>query len=430
MEDVFGLSKLARWFAAQRRSVNSEQMLRDQALAHLVEGVRQGDIVILDGVDSPLSVRIKAHHQCDVMEMNGNWIGSTQDWKCPCCARSKFAISRPGNQGQILAKLVIHHDHMGDVLVAAFNAAFREAETSTPQINGKRLVERIGTAFAAYEEVLICEDCNNADSRAKKVVGTPADFSFSPRLISRFVRPKDHSPHEIDRAAAVDAWSAAKAAYELRMKIIRAVSHAAATDSHWYEPSADKHGIPVFGYGSSAAGRLHDRSIQEWISLDALQTALGPAKAAKSANLARWRTNSEGQTCVLPSNYLAMLKSEPQTAKVWDGLDDAWHCPICRRSKTEVASPGNKGDIKFPISFNRARGKWSSANTICGHCSSTLMSLKYEVVQSLGRQLTDSYAFVSPAELAKVIDACPHGPNRIRSEAAAELVDLLVSRLR
>lgn len=430
MEDVFGLSELARWFAAQRRSVNSEQMLRDQALAHLLDGVRQGDIVILDGVDSPLSVRIKAHHKCDVMEMNSNWIGSTQDWKCPCCARSKFAISRLGKQGQILAKLVIHHDHMGDVLEAAFNAAFRAAGTSTPQTNGKRLVERIGTAFAAYEEVLVCEDCNNADSKAKKMVGTPTDFSFSPTLIRSFVRPQDHCPHEIDRAAAVDAWNAAKAAYELRMKIIGAVGRAAATDSHWYEPSADRHGVPVFGFGSSAPGRLHDRSIQEWISFDALQTALGPAKSAKSANLSRWRTSSEGRTGVLPSNFLAMLKSEPQTAKVWDGLDDSWRCPICRRSKTEVACPGDKGKIRFPISFNRARGKWSSANTICGHCSSTLISLKYEVVQLLRRPLADSYAFVSPAELAKVIDACPHGPNRIRSDAAAELVDLIVSRLR
>ncbi|MGQ0502971.1 MAG: hypothetical protein ACT4P0_10260 [Panacagrimonas sp.] len=361
-----------------------------------------------------------------LLELGG--IGSTQDWTCPCCCRSKFAISRRGNSGQILAKLVIHHDHMGEVLEAAFNASFRAAGTSTPQVDGKRLVERIGTAFAAYEEVLVCEDCNNADTSASKMVGTAANFSFSPRQISRFVRPKDHSPHEIDQVAAQDAWRDAKAAYELRMKIIRAVGHAAATDSHWYEPSADKSGVPVFGYRSSAAGRLHDRTIQEWISADALVMALGPAKPAKLPNLARWRTSRVAAKGTLPNNYVAMLKSDPQTAKVWDGLSDTWRCPTCHRSKAEVACPGDKGKVRFPISQNRARGNWSGANTICGHCNSTLMSLKYEVVQLLGRPLPDSYAFVSPGELATVIEACPHGPNRIRSDAAAALVQLIVSR--
>ena len=91
-------------------TLNEEIELRKEAMAALVESVKTGDITSLDGVESPLSERIRARHGVTDFEMNSNWVGSSQDWICPCCGRSKFQVSRVGKKGQILAKLVVHHD--------------------------------------------------------------------------------------------------------------------------------------------------------------------------------------------------------------------------------------------------------------------------------------------------------------------------------
>lgn len=163
-EDLLFLSsQFARWCSTQRRSdLEQLQAQREEALSLLVECINTGEIISLDGVQSSTSLKIKDHHRVDDFEMNSHWIGSSQAWICPCCGRSKFQVSRLGKKHQILAKLVIHYDHMGEALQAAFYAAFEQRRTEVEQIDGFRLFERMGHAFAAYEEVLVCEDCNNA----------------------------------------------------------------------------------------------------------------------------------------------------------------------------------------------------------------------------------------------------------------------------
>ncbi|MEQ1515855.1 MAG: hypothetical protein ABL931_05130 [Usitatibacteraceae bacterium] len=49
-----------------------------EGLGVLVEAVKAGDIVSIDGVESPLARKIAAHHGVDLFEMNANWIGSAQ----------------------------------------------------------------------------------------------------------------------------------------------------------------------------------------------------------------------------------------------------------------------------------------------------------------------------------------------------------------
>ncbi|MDB5971116.1 MAG: rubredoxin family protein [Hydrocarboniphaga sp.] len=430
-DDLFLQSRFFRWCTEHAPlKYDEEQALRREALSVLVESINAGEIISLDGIDTPLSKKIKAHHQLANFEMNSNWIGSSQDWMCPCCSRSKFQIARVGKKRQILAKLVVHHDHMGGALEAVFHAAFEKAGTSVEQVEGLRLVERMGSAFAAYEEVLICEDCNNADTEAKKLVESPLFFSFSPGQIKRFIRCGDHQPHQVDATMAQQIWQEAKPAYELRMKLIRAVGHAAATDAHWYEPYPRRtSAIPVFGYGDSVIYRSSDRTIQQWVSGEALYRALGPGKAASARNLSRWRTTVPKPGKALPDNFLAMLRSEEARARTWNSVSENWRCPICRRSKQETTYVGEKNKISFYLQTNRGFGKWVNASTICNHCGSTLMSLKLEVSELLGCTPTDSYGFVSPEELAKVIIPSAHSPHSILPAEAEALVSLVVQRL-
>ena len=424
---LFLSSRFWRWcIEHEPLEYQAMQSLREEALSVLVASVQAGEITSLDGCDSPLSKKIKDHHRLQDFEMNTNWIGSSQEWICPCCNRTKFQISRPGQMNQILAKLVVHHDHMGEALEEAFHVTFKLAGTNTVQTHGRRLVERIGDAFAAFEEVLVCEDCNNADTKAKKLVNTPRFFSFPIGQIQKFIISQDHQAHDIDTAIVQEVWRQSKPAYELRMRLIREVAHAAVTDSHWYEPYArGAQPIPTL----SNANRSGDTSIKKWVSTEALYKALGPQPKPIPRNLSRWRTTAHKHGAALPDNYLAMLRSDEYRARRWDSIDDAWSCPVCQRTKEEIVYVGDKGKIFFHPATVPGRGSWANASTVCGHCLSTMRSLMLEVSDLAVNVPRDSYSVVSPEELASIIDPKPHSAHVIRSEAATALLAEIVTRL-
>jgi hypothetical protein len=94
-------------------------------------------------------------------------------------------------------------------------------------------------AFSAYPPVLICEDCNNADAAAKKVIsntGLKVNWrSFSIGQISQFIIAGDHAPHIIDEAKVLDVWSLARPAYVARMNLVYEVAKAAVLHDYWFE---------------------------------------------------------------------------------------------------------------------------------------------------------------------------------------------------
>jgi hypothetical protein len=75
-----------------------------------------------------------------------------------------------------------HHDHANDTF------RYGRSGTSVP---------------VRFAETVICEQCNSADGTAKKKLGLPAEFSFSPVEMRQFVRATPHGFHEIDYAAAL-----------------------------------------------------------------------------------------------------------------------------------------------------------------------------------------------------------------------------------
>lgn len=57
------------------------------------------------------------------------------------------------------------------------------------------------------------------------------------------------------------------------------------------------------------------------------------------------------------------------------------------------------------------------------------MSLKWEGAQCAGKAPKNSYSFVEPMELGKIIAARPHSPHLIRAKEAQELLSLVVQRI-
>jgi rubredoxin len=426
--DLIFDSSFAKWCLRQPWPCNGDkqQELRKSALEQLLVSFRQGEITSLDGVESATAKAIYEIHGQRPFEMNSHWILSAQDWICPCCGRNKVAISRLGSKGQILGKLTIHHDHMGEAIEEEFCRAFVANGTENPQVEGKRLVGRIGQAFAAHEEVLICEDCNNADTTASRELGLPKHFSFPLGKIRRFILPVPHAPHRIDLDAAQRVWEEARPAYELRMRLISEVAVAAATNTHWYEPH-ERQAIPIPVYGYANA-RLGFANITDWLNLEDLEKALGPKEKIHQPNRSRWRTEFAKPGRPLPSHYLAMLRSAHHMAESWDALSEDWRCPGCDRSKYEQVYLGAKGEIQFRAPGTSNAPRWRRQR-ICNHCHSVVMSMKEEITQRTGTRPGDSFGYFSPGELKGIIRARPHSSHLIKPKEAAALVELAVERL-
>jgi len=107
------------------------------------------------------------------------------DWRCPGCGRTKYQLMRwtkrfPNKPYAFMGWVVglhKHHDH--------------------------------GHGHARFPETLACEQCNSADSAAKRELKLPEHFSFSPAEIRHFVSATPHGWHLINYAAAQQLYGAA-----------------------------------------------------------------------------------------------------------------------------------------------------------------------------------------------------------------------------
>ena len=88
----------------------------DEALLRSVENGTSG----LDGVMSPLTKAMVESYGCTGVDMDMLWAYTPTSWKCPSCQRTKVEIARPNKNGDLMCRLVEHHDHMKDLLLRKF----------------------------------------------------------------------------------------------------------------------------------------------------------------------------------------------------------------------------------------------------------------------------------------------------------------------
>ncbi|MCH5489579.1 hypothetical protein ABEH63_15075 [Pseudomonas syringae] len=67
-------------------------------------------------------------------------------------------------------------------------------------------------AVARFAPVIICEQCNAADSTAKRKLGLPENFTFTPLEIKSFIFPTAHGWHIVNYKVAQDAYRKAMVA--------------------------------------------------------------------------------------------------------------------------------------------------------------------------------------------------------------------------
>lgn len=154
-------------------------------------------------------------------------------WSCPSCLRSKSAIVRSLENHEQVGLVVEHHDHIRDYP----NDTMREVHGTQwvkciPQELTAHL-NRIEAFTTGFSTVTICEDCNNADSSAKRITAAHRYFSFSPIEIRSFVKIASHRKHEVDQHRAKEMYSSAFKDFELRFRVAQELLMRANNGEYW-----------------------------------------------------------------------------------------------------------------------------------------------------------------------------------------------------
>ncbi len=106
------------------------------------------------------------------------WRKVGDHWICPICDRTKYQIMRwtmrfptkPNRFEDWVAVLHRHHDHSESVR---------------------------GVGNGRFPATIVCDQCNSADGLAKRKLGLPENFSFSPDEIRYFVTATPHGKHKV-----------------------------------------------------------------------------------------------------------------------------------------------------------------------------------------------------------------------------------------
>lgn len=417
---------LTDWAKNNGECYEDVQERRSTALRLAIKCINDGTLDWLDGVGSPLSCEIKKHHRTELFEMNRNWVETSQHWKCPCCERNKFEISRIGSKGQILAKLVEHHDHMTDALKAAFNKVFVESGVEKPTNTGLAMIERMAPAFSSYAPILICEDCNNADAVAKKILlgkRFRVDWqSFSIGQIRQFITVGKHVSHAVDESKVMALWQLVRPAYVARMNLVYQVAKAAVLQDYWYERyPTGMIAVPTLSNGYHRYGGL------ELIDAEAFSREMARNSIIHQANRSRWRTESKPAGSVPPENYLAILLSLPGCARMWNELEASWKCPICERSKFEIVT-FTKGKVTFQTHEpTRLSHAWKDIQHICMGCCSVVKAMKWELENGHELNVGATFNCLTPDQLRSIITPRPHSSPLVDKRKAKKLIDSWLS---
>ena len=127
------------------------------------------------------------------------WAELDDDWVCPCCKRTKRLIMRWTTRR--LYKYV--GNKMKDKVVTK---TYKGWMAGLHGHHDHAIHSCLSPHLARFPETIICDHCNCADGSAKRKLGLPKDFSFSPSEIGEFVKSYPHRGHKIDYEKAKEIY--------------------------------------------------------------------------------------------------------------------------------------------------------------------------------------------------------------------------------
>jgi hypothetical protein len=177
----------------------------------------------LDGRWSAQTKALVAEHGANGLDLNRNWALVRRGWFCPCCRRYKPQLVRKAENGILIARLEVHHDHMQEATKHVFTARFGSPRTLPKEaLHVENAVRSLVERFSAE---MICVDCNAADSHAKtKLAGEiHPDFSFGPSEIGAFIESVPNGAHNVNVGKAREIWETQRADFNARFELMKVI---------------------------------------------------------------------------------------------------------------------------------------------------------------------------------------------------------------
>jgi rubredoxin len=399
----------------------------EAAQAAVISSLRNGESILIDGVMSPISVALSARLAATEFDMNSWWVATPQSWVCPACGREKIDIARLNTKKEIMCHLVEHHDHMKDVLKRRFQEISVSRKVVVADEHAEKFAKRSATMISAYENTLICVDCNNADVTAKKAATANRDFSFSPQELLRIVKPASNKAHAIDVDVAVAIWAEQQGTFELRIKIANRIAEIAANNEHWFQPGDINCNPDVIERRASAYVSYKG-------AYGVLELLKGPKKAKPVKPASAWRQISYRPPKPIPTQNEIEHAGQVGNPKYWNVLNEEWRCPGCQRNKREIVRKNKDGEWMFSATtrfFFDPALPWNRKNILtCGDCVKTAENLGKEAASRVGGKAQGGYtAQVNIQEVQRCVIPRPHTRHNIDNDEAELILENIVCRI-
>lgn len=384
------------------------------------------DLIGLDSEYTYSTRKLVGNFQADGAHLNKWWVMTNTEWKCPCCNRKKSEIVRLNHRNYLKCQLHEHHDHMKEVV----KSLFEKISTGRNIIVADELSEKfaIKTAFSlsAYDNTVICDDCNKADGDAKIIVGAHKSFSFSPKEIGEFVKATPNQEHEIDEDIANLVWQRVKPIFQMRIEMAEKFATIAAEKKDWYQPSERT-------AKQTERGAKHFFEANGLLELDKYEPErlLYNTEPFKGKNNS-WRIKKNPVVKNKPSsNELNHLSGT--RGKYWNRYDENWSCPSCNRNKYDCVRPSKKNPWVFevksaPLFQEHEQVVNYSADPMCADCIDTSINLGREVIKEGESSVMFSSSVITLAELSRFIIARPHSKHAYNNDVINNLLPDLVER--
>lgn len=382
----------------------------------------------LDGIDSEFSINTK--ELVDLFNAKGAhlnkwWVMTPTYWICPACNRAKSEIVRLNRHEYLSCQLHEHHDHMKDVVKDIFEQISTQMDHQVADEYSERFAIKAAFSLSAYDNTIICSDCNEADKNAKLAVGTHKYFSFSPKEIGEFIICRNNSPHEINELTAQSIWQAGQAIFETRMRFAKNFAEVAATNHNWYQPNQKS---------AKVVESMAKECFRKY-GLDNL--SYQPEKLLYQTNIYAgdfnsWRTKPRYRNYQRPTpqqiNHLSAVRGS-----YWNRYEDNWECPCCKRSKLSCVQPSKNNpwvfEAKQAYFFNPETLKQDIV-TVCNECLKTGTLLARELIQKHGRtDVISPISLITFDELSSIITAFPHSVHFINNQTADSILPNIDFRL-
>lgn len=384
--------------------------------------LKKGNLLGLDCDYSGTAMSLIESFDAKGVDANKWWVMTPVDWVCPSCKRTKPNIVRKNKHGYLIALLHEHHDHMRDLVKKRFEELSSSRDIVVADKLSEKFALRTSYAISAYDNTIICSDCNEADKNAKRIVGTHRDFSYSPNEIGQFIISRSNKEHEINSDIATKIWNEGSELFQTRMNVLNMLAELAASNSHWYQPS-EVTAVQTERRARYSLERYGLRKIHydpEKL-LYSTENFKGPSSS--------WRKKENPLIVDRPTN--SQLQHLIQTrGNFWKKVEDSWRCPCCKRSKNECIRPSKKNPWVFEIKgmhlFSNDDERWLASETICNDCANVASSIGREVLA--GEEIHWTSSLISILELRQVVIPRPYSQHKINNNEVEKILPILKQR--